>query len=106
MSVPKRRLDQSGKMPQKQIKGYVIYCPHTEGYYSYSTFGLTAYEAWVRYYGTQHDDKDISRKIQAWHDRGYRVREATLTIHPGDDELEPQGNPSIQPNNRNDQRIT
>jgi hypothetical protein len=82
-------------MPQKQIKGYVIYCPHTEGYYSYSTFGLTAYEAWVRYCGTQHDDKDISRKIQAWHDRGYRLREATLTIHPGKDEIEAtNGKPS------------
>ena len=88
MNVPKKRLDQSGKMIQKHIKGYVIYCPHTEGYYAYGTFGLTAYEAWLRYCGTHHDDKDISRKIQAWHDKGYRVREATLTIHPGEDEIE------------------
>ena len=80
------------------IKGYVIYCPHTKGYYAYSTFGLTAYEAWLRYCGSQHDDKDISRKIQAWHDRGYRLREATLTIHPGEDETEATDGKPSNPN--------
>lgn len=82
----------------KTIKGYVIYCPHTKGYYAYSTFGLTAYEAWLRYCGSQHDDKDISRKIQAWHDRGYRLREATLTIHPGEDETEATDGKPSNPN--------
>lgn len=72
---------------QKHVKGFVIVCPHTKGEYAYATFGLTAYEAWLRYCCMQHDDPDVSRKIQAWHDRGYRVREATLTIHPGDDEI-------------------
>ena len=47
---------------------------------------MTSYEAWLRHCRTTHDDKDISRKIQAWHDRGYRLREATLTIHTGGDE--------------------
>lgn len=72
---------------QKHVKGFVVVCPHTKGEYAYATFGLTAYESWLRYCCMQHDEPDVSRKIQAWHDRGYRVREATLTIHPGDDEI-------------------
>jgi hypothetical protein len=81
------------------IEGFVIHCPHTQGYYAYSTFGITTYEAWVRHCHTDHADPDISRKIQAWHDRGYRLKEATLTIHLGEDGNELQGNPSIKPNN-------
>lgn len=72
---------------QKHVKGFVIVGPN-EGMHvrSYYTFGVKAGEAWLRFCGPTSDDKDISRKIQAWHDRGYRLREATLTIHPGDDE--------------------
>jgi hypothetical protein len=80
------------------IKGFVIYCPHTKGYYAYGTFGLTAYEAWLRHCGSQYDDKDISRKIQRWHDLGYRLREATLTIHPGGDETEATNGKPSNPN--------
>lgn len=84
-------------MTTTHIKGFVIYCPHTKGHYAHHTFGVTSYEAWVRHCRSTYDDKDISRKIQAWHDTGYRLREATLIIHSGEDENEPQGNPSIKP---------
>lgn len=80
------------------IKGYVIYCPHTKGYYAHHTFGVTAYEAWIRHCRSTHDDKDISRKIQMWHDQGYRLREATLTIHPGGDEIEAKNGKPSNPN--------
>jgi len=75
-------------MMTTHIKGFVIYCPHTKGYYAHHTFGVTSMESWIRQCRSTYDDKDISRKIQAWHDRGYRLREATLTIHTGDDENE------------------
>ena len=80
------------------IKGFVIQCPHTNGYYAYQTFGITTYEAWVRHCHTDYADPDISRKIQAWHDRGYRLREATLTIHPGGDEIEATNGKPSNPN--------
>lgn len=66
-------------------KGYVIAPPDASMHFrSYYTFGVTAGEAWLRFCGSTHDDKDISRKIQAWHDKGYRLKEATITIHPGE----------------------
>jgi hypothetical protein len=47
---------------------------------SYDTFGLTATEAWARHAQAQPSEDDFSRRVQAWHDKGYRLREATLTI--------------------------
>ncbi|ARB06173.1 hypothetical protein FDH38_gp119 [Dinoroseobacter phage vB_DshS-R5C] len=47
------------------------------------TFGRTSAEAWrihVRAGLDNLDSGEVSRRIQHWHDRGYRVREATLTI--------------------------
>jgi hypothetical protein len=48
-----------------------------------STFGQTAGEAWsrqIREYGAGFDPLERSRRIQHWHDRGYRLVKATLTI--------------------------
>ena len=94
-------------MTQKHIKGFLIVQPGEHAWrLGYWTFAPTAGEAWYRKLGHEVHDIERPTRIQKWHDRGYRLREATLTIHPGEDELEPQGNPNTQPNNRNDQRIT
>ena len=47
---------------------------------SYKTFDLTATIAWSKHIQCQPSDNDFSRKVQSWHDNGYRLREATLTI--------------------------
>jgi hypothetical protein len=76
-------------MARLEIKGYVIVPPGDAAYaLGYWTFAPTASEAWYRKLG--HEVPDIERpyRIQAWHDRGHRLREATLTIHPGEDEIE------------------
>ena len=68
----------------KEIKGFVVKPPVSKAAcwgMSYQTFGLTTMEAWVRHCKTTYDNPDISRKIQAWHDRGYRIREATLCLY-------------------------
>jgi len=77
----------------KQIKGFVIVPPgdaRRRGNESYAlgywTFAPTAQEAWYRKLGHEVPDMERPHHIQAWHNRGHRLREATLTIHPGDDE--------------------
>ena len=47
---------------------------------SYSSFAKTATEAWCRHIRTHLHDPDWSKKVQHWHDRGYRLKNATLTI--------------------------
>ena len=47
---------------------------------SYKTFALTATEAWARHAQIQPREDDFSSKVQAWHDHGYRLRNATLII--------------------------
>jgi len=47
---------------------------------SYKTFALTATEAWARHAQVQPREDDFSRRVQAWHDNGYRLRNATLII--------------------------
>jgi len=86
----------------KKIKGFVIVPPDDrdpDRNLGYWTFAPTAGEAWYRKLG--HEVADIERptRIQRWHDKGYRLREATLTIYPGEDENELQRNPIIQPDN-------
>ena len=84
----------------KEIKGFVIVPPGDAAYaLGYWTFAPTASEAWYRKLGHEVHDIERPRRIQAWHDRGHRLREATLTIHPGENENELQGNPIIQPDN-------
>lgn len=54
-----------------------------------STFGQTAGEAWgkqIREDGAGFDPTERSRRVQHWHDRGYRLVKAKLTI---EDQEEP-----------------
>jgi hypothetical protein len=46
----------------------------------YSSLGRTAAEAWTRHMRVLQSDLDWSKKVQHWHDRGYRLKKATLTI--------------------------
>ncbi len=50
------------------------------------TFAETAGEAWARQCRTN-DKLEQSRRTQHWHDRGYRLVRASLTIH-SEDEIE------------------
>lgn len=56
---------------------------------SYRNLGNTPPEAWSRFMGTNQTDLEWSRKVQHWHDRGYRVKKATLDIQMESD-VEPQ----------------
>ena len=75
----------------KRLKGFVIKPPISDNIpwwqLSYTTFGITPFEAWVRHCQSTYDDPDISRKIQAWMDRGYRLCEATLMVEGTKDEV-------------------
>ena len=94
----------------KQIKGFVIVPPSdaqspapgtandAAWKLGYWTFAPTAGEAWYRKLGHEVADIERPRRIQAWHDRGYRLREATLTIHPGEDEIEATNGKPSNPN--------
>ena len=61
--------------------------PHS----SYGSFGKTSAEAWRRHIGRPDDPQlretgEMSRRIQFWHDRGYRAKRSTLVIREdGDD---------------------
>lgn len=55
--------------------------PHS----SYGTFGQTSAEAWRRHIGRPDDPQlreagEVSRRIQLWHDGGYRAKRARLEI--------------------------
>lgn len=44
-------------------------------------FGRTEAEAWRRHMGPRHDPPgEFARKVQHWHDNGYRVKRATMEI--------------------------
>lgn len=47
---------------------------------AYTTFEPKEAHAWNRFIGYAHGDPDRSIKIQYWHDRGYRLKKATLEI--------------------------
>jgi hypothetical protein len=49
------------------------------------TFGKTATEAWSRQSHTSPMDIDFSTKVQTWHDKGYRLKKAKLTIEYGNE---------------------
>ena len=83
----------------KQIKGFVIVPPGENAWkLGYWTFAPTVGEAWYRKLGHEVADIERPRRIQAWHDKGYRLREATLTIHPGEDEIEATNGKPSNPN--------
>jgi hypothetical protein len=75
------------------LEGYAIVGPvspwdakHTDAIRLFNakmTFGETAGEAWsrqIREDGAGFDPTERSHRIQHWHDRGYRLVKATLTI--------------------------
>jgi hypothetical protein len=84
----------------KQIKGFVIVPPGDAAHaqFGYWTFAPTAQEAWYRKLGSEVPDMERPYRIQAWHNRGHRLREATLTIHPGEDEIEATNGKPSNPN--------
>lgn len=76
------------------MEGFVIVPPINEwdligpviGGMSHSTFGQTPVHAWAKHIG-RYEDPSWSQTIQRRHDRGFRVKKATLTIeYPGVDE--------------------
>jgi hypothetical protein len=72
-----------------KVNGFVIVSPISKWddpnkvipMLAYTTFALTASEAWSLRIQRPLDDKDYSILVQRWHDRGYRLKEATLEIH-------------------------
>jgi hypothetical protein len=46
----------------------------------YHTFSESAGHAWRYFIGSNVDEMDVSTRIQAWHDRGYRVKRAVMEI--------------------------
>lgn len=72
-------------MKSSTVQGYVIMPPDDVTILmGYKTFGITPFEAWCRHCQSTYSDPDISRKIQDWHDRGYRLKRATLTVDYSD----------------------
>lgn len=79
-------------MSEVVVSGFVIVpplsawdVPHRDEIWSYlapSSFGKTAGEAWQRHAQLAGKEPgECARIIQHWHDRGYRVQRATMTIH-------------------------
>ena len=73
------------------VDGFVIVPPlspwdekHRDEIWSYfppSTFGRTEAEAWRRHANFPHGDAgEFSRRVQHWHDNGYRVKRARMEI--------------------------
>ena len=77
-----------------RIDGYVIVGPVSPWYEkdrekiigdtAFQSFGKTPYEAWMRHLGgwrPEFDRGDMSRRVQFYFDRGYRLKKATMEIH-------------------------
>ena len=77
-----------------RIDGYVIVGPVSPWYAkdrekiigdtAFQSFGKTPYEAWMRHLGgwrPEFDRGDMSRRVQFYFDRGYRLKKATMEIH-------------------------
>ncbi|WP_294930559.1 hypothetical protein [uncultured Paracoccus sp.] len=75
------------------VEGFVIVPPlspwdekHRDeiwGYIPPNTFGRTEAEAWRRNAGAaSRDPGEFAILVQRWHDRGYRVKRATMVIEP------------------------
>jgi hypothetical protein len=47
---------------------------------SYATFGLTPAQAWSNHIRKPIGHIDFPMLVQRWHDRGYRVKQATMAI--------------------------
>ena len=64
--------------------GYIIVQPSIivsdKFYPHYHTFADTEAYAWRYFIGSNVKEMDVSTRIQAWHDRGYRVKRAMMEI--------------------------
>ena len=80
-----------------KVEGYVIVgpiSPWDEKYRdqiiadtSFQSFGKTPYEAWMRHLGgwrSEFDRGDMSRRVQFYFDRGYRLKKAKMEIDDGE----------------------
>jgi hypothetical protein len=77
------------EMAQKIIEGYVVHGPipfKKERHIRHNSFDVTPYYAWLKFMGMHAGDIDTTMRIQQWHDRGYRIAEATLTVNIEDEE--------------------
>lgn len=76
----------------KIIEGFVIVQPankmlRVEESVIQWSFGLIPTESWYRFADlARYTPMEASRIIQAWHDRGYRIKKATLTVEITKDE--------------------
>jgi hypothetical protein len=78
-----------------ELNGYVIVPPLSKWDEKFSsqiipemschTFGKTATEAWSLQSKTLPTDIEFLTKVQAWHDKGYRLKKAKLTIEYGNE---------------------
>jgi hypothetical protein len=77
------------KQTETVVNGFIIVPPMSPwdeenldtiigGVYA-STFGSTPERAWRRWIGS-HPRSEMPTIVQRWHDKGYRVAEATLTV--------------------------
>ena len=79
-------------MRKQKLDGYVIVQPankmlRVEASVVQWTFGLTPTESWYRFADlARYDKMETSRIIQAWFDRGYRIKKATLAVELNDEE--------------------
>ena len=66
--------------------GFIILSPFGS-FSSYTTFGLTANEAWSKMIGPERSNSiDRPIYIQRLFDKGYRLKKAELTIDTSDDQ--------------------
>lgn len=75
-----------------KVEGYIICQPRSpwqeEKWHPKEwTFGTNTVSPWIRYTGCQYGDDNWDRVIQAWVDRGYCLKKATLEVH-----LDEEGN--------------
>jgi hypothetical protein len=76
-----------------KVEGYVIVGPISPwdkryreeiiGDTAFQSFGKTPYETWMRHLGGWREDfnrGDMSRRVQHYFDRGYRLKKATMVI--------------------------
>ena len=76
-----------------RVEGYVIVGPVSPWYEkdrekiigdtAFQSFGKTPYETWTRHLGGWRegfDRGDMSRRVQFYFDRGYRLKKATMEI--------------------------
>jgi hypothetical protein len=78
------------KLSEYVLEGYVIVpplSPWDEKHASkiipdlaYRSFHITSAGAWSQHCQTAVTDLNFSKKVQAWHDRGYRLKKARLII--------------------------